>query len=163
MDTPAVFYIQFKQKYLFNIGTLCLQDALHRNTFTQHLLSNSSTSQTFQKCWVHTTQSIFVLCAVNVIFGHVPDSCKAMQAGGSSRQFLQPIPWTTTSLLTMSGSVPHQEPPCTICLSAFWPEHKQQQPTVAGAALQASFMYPTPPNALLTAQILGVLQVSGKQ
>lgn len=76
---------------MFNIGTLCLQDALHRNMFTQHMLSNSSTSWMFQKCWVHTTQSRFVLCAVNLIFGHVPDSCKAMQAKGSSRHFVQPI------------------------------------------------------------------------
>lgn len=39
--TPAIFHIQFKQN---NIGTLCLQDALHRNRFTQHMLSKSSTS-----------------------------------------------------------------------------------------------------------------------
>lgn len=106
MYKPAIFYIQFKQKYLFNIGTLCLQDSLHRNMFTQHMLSNSSTSWMFQKYWVHTTQYVFVLCAANLRSGHVPDSRKVMQARGSTRHFLQPIVWTTMSTLAISGSTP---------------------------------------------------------
>lgn len=89
---------------MFNIGTLCLLDALHRNMFTQHLLHNSSTYWMFMKSWVHTTQSIFVLWAVNLIFGHVPDSCKAMKARGSFRHFLQPIPGTTPRHLWVSAS-----------------------------------------------------------
>lgn len=62
---------------IFNIGTLCLQDTLHRNMFTQHTLSNSSTPWMFQKCWVHITVHICSLCSKYDIW-HVPDSCKAM-------------------------------------------------------------------------------------
>lgn len=39
MCIPAIFYIQLQQKYLFNIGNLCVQYCLHRNTFTQHLVT----------------------------------------------------------------------------------------------------------------------------
>lgn len=90
---------------MFNRGTLCLQDSLDRNMFTQHMLSNSSTSWMFQKYWMHTTQYTFVLCAVNLTFVHVPDSCKVTQPRGSTTSPEQPC-HTSPSLGQCPSDIP---------------------------------------------------------